>query len=332
MNTLAQLLTVVLCWGCLKVSASASQLHRVNRDGVVYAAAPQERGSYSVGAAGGQYNYGYNTGDGIAKVEVRQPDGSIVGSYRYFDPTGKQVVRSYIADKRGFRVLGNDLPISPDTPASKIHGLHAFTGAVEGTSEFAIPPPLGPNTVQQTHSVQLQQQQAHQKLQQQQLQEKLVQQSQQQQQLQEQLVQKQQEVYRKQQQQLEEQRRQLQLQQEKLEALQRELETQQLKIQQQIQQPQFPYQQQQLPVQQQPQPFQMSTQHHYQTSILPQQQGLPHTKNHLTGGITSPYFLFDRQINYDFPAGFAYLGMPTITSPASNTPYPKSSYVIGQSR
>lgn len=62
--------------------------------GVVYAAAPQERGAYAVATPKGRYNYGYNTGDGIAKVEVRQPDGSIVGSYRYFDPTGKQVSES----------------------------------------------------------------------------------------------------------------------------------------------------------------------------------------------------------------------------------------------
>merc|ERR1719369_515034 len=82
----------------------------------LYASAPQERGQFHRAGAGG-YNYGYNTGDGIAKVEVRRPDGSIVGSYRYFDPLGRQVVRSYIADASGFRVLGNDLPVGPETPA-----------------------------------------------------------------------------------------------------------------------------------------------------------------------------------------------------------------------
>lgn len=72
-------------------AAAAGQLNRVGSGGVVYAAAPQERGAYAVARAGGPYNYGYNTGDGIAKVEVRQPTGTVVGSYRYFDPNGKQV-------------------------------------------------------------------------------------------------------------------------------------------------------------------------------------------------------------------------------------------------
>merc|ERR1719369_2336268 len=60
----------------------------------LYASAPQERGQFHRAGPDG-FNYGYNTGDGIAKVEVRRPDGSIVGSYRYFDPLGRQVVRSY---------------------------------------------------------------------------------------------------------------------------------------------------------------------------------------------------------------------------------------------
>nr|XP_053628930.1 histone-lysine N-methyltransferase 2D-like [Cherax quadricarinatus] len=301
MNTLALLLTAALCcWRCGRVMASAG-IHTVSHKGVMYAAAPQERGAYSVGPAGGRYNYGYNTGDGIAKVEVRQHDGSIVGSYRYFDPTGKQVVRSYVADNRGFRVLGNDLPISPDTPASKVLGAPAFTAAVEGTREFAIPPPLGASTLSQTSSYQLQQQQS------------------QQQQLQDQLVKRQQEAFRLQQQQLEEQRRQLRLQEEKLEALQRELDARHLRIQQQLQQSQVSVHQQQLPVQQ------------YQFQSHQQQSQLPQIQNQLTGGLTSPYFYFQHDINYDFPAGFAYAGLPVInTSPSRKTVYPKSTYTIGQ--
>ncbi|XP_045609691.2 putative mediator of RNA polymerase II transcription subunit 8 [Procambarus clarkii] len=301
MHTLA-LLTAVLSCGCI---TALGELHRVSHGGVVYAAAPQERGAYSVGAEGGRYNYGYNTGDGIAKVEVRQEDGATYGSYRYFDPNGKQVVRSYVADKRGFRVLGNDLPISPDTPASKVLGAPAFTGAVEGTAEFAIPPPLGSNAPPQTSSFQTQQfsQQQH---------------------LQDQLIQRQQETYRRQQQQVEEQRRQLRLQQEKLEALQRELEAQHLKIQQQLQQQQQIHFPQQPPVQQNYQ-FQASLQQQQQQSRFPQ------TQNQLTGGLTSPYYYFQQQLNYDFPAGFAYSGgMPVInTSPAGKTVYSKSPYVIG---
>lgn len=84
------LLLSIICCGSVQV-LTARELHKVSSDGVVYAAAPEERGAYSVGETDGLYNYGYNTGDGIAKVEVGRPDGSVIGSYRYFDPNGKQV-------------------------------------------------------------------------------------------------------------------------------------------------------------------------------------------------------------------------------------------------
>ena len=42
----------------------------------------QDRGQYHR-SSGGSYNYGYNTGDGVAKVEVKRKDGSVVGSYRF---------------------------------------------------------------------------------------------------------------------------------------------------------------------------------------------------------------------------------------------------------
>ncbi|KAK8407087.1 hypothetical protein O3P69_002011 [Scylla paramamosain] len=100
-----QALLLFLCCVAAQWTAGHSA-SKVNREYILYAMAPEDRGSYYVNPKGGRYNYGYNTGDGIAKVEVQQPDGSIVGSYRYFDPNGKQVVRSYVADNKGFRVLG----------------------------------------------------------------------------------------------------------------------------------------------------------------------------------------------------------------------------------
>ncbi|XP_071529804.1 uncharacterized protein [Panulirus ornatus] len=327
MSTKALLLSIICC-GSLQV-LTAEELHKVSSDGVVYAAAPQERGAYSVGGAGGHYNYGYNTGDGIAKVELGQPDGSVVGSYRYFDPNGKQVLRSYIADEKGFRVMGNDLPISPDTPASQIPGSPAFTAAVEGTDKFAIPPPLSfqSSSETQTSSTQLEQQVASNQLQVEQqvpssqLQGEQQQASSSQLQLQQQL-QSQQEEYQRHLQQLEEQRRQLQIQQEKLQALQRELEAQQLKIQQQFQVLQ-PQPQQYRPVQQ------------FQTPAQPQAHEPQYLQlqNQLTGGLTSPYYYFQHDLNYDFPAGFAYTGLPTLRSPAPSRPQqPGTSYIIGQAR
>ncbi|XP_027212217.2 mediator of RNA polymerase II transcription subunit 12 [Penaeus vannamei] len=289
MNTRVILLTALCHVLGRSTAAAAGQLNRVGSGGVVYAAAPQERGAYAVARAGGPYNYGYNTGDGIAKVEVRQPTGTVVGSYRYFDPNGKQVVRSYIADEKGFRVLGNDLPISPDTPASQVHGTPAFTGAVEGTSEFDVPPPLSPNTqYQTTHTVNVPQTQQPQSVQQQALQQQ-----------QSALLQEQQLQFQQQQEQLEEQRRQLRLQQEKLEALQRDLEQQQQSFRQQYEK----QTQQHVLTQPEPQPQPSQQQFQYQT------------QNTLSGGYTSPYYYYPHQYDYDFPAGFAFAGLPVVKPP-----------------
>ncbi|XP_018016659.1 uncharacterized protein LOC108673355 [Hyalella azteca] len=120
----------------------------------LYVSAPAGRGQYHRGSSG-SYNYGYNTGDGVAKVEVKRPDGSVVGSYRYFDPNGKQIVRSYVADSKGFRILGNDLPISPDTPAAAIVGAPALTAPVEGAANEVVDSSINPskrfNTVDIAH-------------------------------------------------------------------------------------------------------------------------------------------------------------------------------------
>ncbi|XP_042862031.1 probable serine/threonine-protein kinase yakA [Penaeus japonicus] len=289
MNARVFLLTALCSALGRNTATAAGQLNRVGSGGVVYAAAPQERGAYAVAKAGGPYNYGYNTGDGIAKVEVRQPTGTVVGSYRYFDPNGKQVVRSYIADEKGFRVLGNDLPISPDTPASQVLGTPAFTGAIEGTSEFDIPPPLSPNSqYQTTHAVNVPQTQQPQFVQQEALQKQ-----------QSAFLQEQQLQYQQQQDQLEEQRRQLRLQQEKLEALQRDLEQQQQKFQLQ---------------------YEKQTQQHVSPQPVPQpqpsqQQIQYQTQDTYSGGYTSPYYYYPQQYDFDFPAGFAYAGLPVVKAP-----------------
>lgn len=69
----------------------------------------------------GQYSYGYATADGQTKVETKNFDGTVTGKYSYFDPEGKQVELSYIADKDGFRAAGDHLPTvaaveTPDLP------------------------------------------------------------------------------------------------------------------------------------------------------------------------------------------------------------------------
>ncbi|GAB6022849.1 hypothetical protein CHUAL_006948 [Chamberlinius hualienensis] len=58
----------------------------------------------------GQYSYGYSSADGQAKAEIKGIDGSIAGKYSYIDAHGKRVEVSYVADKNGFRAVGDHLP------------------------------------------------------------------------------------------------------------------------------------------------------------------------------------------------------------------------------
>lgn len=225
------------------------------------------------------------------------------------------MVRSYIADEKGFRVLGNDLPISPDTPASHVLGTPAFTGAVEGTSEFDVPPPLTPNAqYQTTHAVNVPQTQQPQFAQQEALQQQ-----------QNALLQEQQRQFQQQQEQLEEQRRQLRLQQEKLEALQRDLEQQQQNFRQQYEK----QTQQQVSTQTEPQPQQSQQQYQYQTQQS-QQQYQYQTQNTLSGGYTSPYYYYPHQYDYDFPAGFAFAGLPVVKPPVgAKRVHPEEPFAAG---
>lgn len=184
------------------------------------------------------------------------------------------MVRSYVADKRGFRVLGNDLPISPDTPVSHLGGLPAFTGAVEGTGEFEIPPPLGTPASQQQHWYRQHKHHLNKE---------------------QQLLEQQLNEYQKQQKRIEDLRQQL-----------RELEVQQLRLQKKGPGPSYNY---------------------YTHGNHPSQHLA--IRNHLTHGYTSPYRYFDRGIDYDFPAGFAYSGLPTIVD-SPRRRFPQADYVIGR--
>lgn len=180
-----------------------------------------------------------------------------------------------MADERGFRVLGNDLPISPDTPVSHLAGQPAFTGAVEGTAEFEIPPPFGGSASQEQQYLL----QGH--------------------------LHKAQELS-------DQQHREYQKQHQKLEALRhqlRELEAQQLKLQEKS----------------------SSFSYNFNTyDYQPPEQHMT-IRNHLTHGYTSPYRYFNRDIDYDFPAGFAYAGLPTIVN-QPRPRYPQADYIIGRAR
>lgn len=58
----------------------------------------------------GTYSFGYDVSDADSgntqfRNEERYPNGTVVGSYGYIDPSGKPVRYKYIADERGYRFV-----------------------------------------------------------------------------------------------------------------------------------------------------------------------------------------------------------------------------------
>lgn len=71
----------------------------------------------------GEYNYAYETGNGIAAAEqgdlrnVEDQDVIVArGEYSYTDPDGNLVKVSYISDENGFQPQGDHLPVAPEIP------------------------------------------------------------------------------------------------------------------------------------------------------------------------------------------------------------------------
>ncbi|XP_017138353.1 larval cuticle protein LCP-17 [Drosophila miranda] len=75
--------------------------------------------------ANGNYNFGFDTGNGIHRDETGEfrggwPHGSlgVRGSYSYTGDDGQQYTVNYKADKNGFHAEGAHLPTSPSVPAA----------------------------------------------------------------------------------------------------------------------------------------------------------------------------------------------------------------------
>ncbi|XP_068221216.1 uncharacterized protein [Palaemon carinicauda] len=58
----------------------------------------------------GQYAFGYKTGES-SRDETRDVYGHVRGSYSYVDANGEVQTQNYIADDKGFRVTGTNLPV-----------------------------------------------------------------------------------------------------------------------------------------------------------------------------------------------------------------------------
>lgn len=65
----------------------------------------------------GQYSFGFTGGD-LGRYETRDAYGNVQGSYNYIDSEGKLQTQHYVADEMGFRVIGTNLPKSPQVAAT----------------------------------------------------------------------------------------------------------------------------------------------------------------------------------------------------------------------
>ncbi|KAM8719632.1 hypothetical protein ACLKA7_005807 [Drosophila subpalustris] len=85
--------------------------------------------------ASGNYNFGFDTGNGIHRDETGEfkggwPHGSlgVRGSYSYTGDDGQQYTVNYKADKNGFQAEGAHLPTSPSLPAAPHQHRSAASG------------------------------------------------------------------------------------------------------------------------------------------------------------------------------------------------------------
>ncbi|XP_037724219.1 larval cuticle protein LCP-17 [Drosophila subpulchrella] len=98
--------------------------------------------------ANGNYNFGFDTGNGIHRDETGEfrggwPHGSlgVQGSYSYTGDDGKQYTVNYKADKNGFQAEGAHLPVSPSVPAVPAGRSSYGAGGYRGSASSHAPAP-----------------------------------------------------------------------------------------------------------------------------------------------------------------------------------------------
>ncbi|XP_043649354.1 pupal cuticle protein Edg-78E [Drosophila teissieri] len=71
----------------------------------------------------GNYNYQYETSNGIAAQEAGIGGNHASGGYSYYSPEGELVQISYVADANGYQPQGALLPTPPPIPAAILKSL-----------------------------------------------------------------------------------------------------------------------------------------------------------------------------------------------------------------
>uniref|UniRef100_T1IQE7 Cuticle protein 6 n=1 Tax=Strigamia maritima TaxID=126957 RepID=T1IQE7_STRMM len=89
----------------------------------------------------GQYNYGFNSADGIHRSEVRGVDGSVAGSYSYISPEGAKIHIDYSGGALGFNAAGTGIPVPvSDTPEVAAAKSAHYAHHVESAARAAVDP------------------------------------------------------------------------------------------------------------------------------------------------------------------------------------------------
>ncbi|KAH8307104.1 hypothetical protein KR044_004954, partial [Drosophila immigrans] len=90
-------------------------------------AAPQD--AYATGSQfvdiqpDGQYQYRYDTSNGIVGQESGYGGHSVSGSNAYYAPDGQLIQVTYVADENGYQPQGAHLPTPPPIPAAILKSL-----------------------------------------------------------------------------------------------------------------------------------------------------------------------------------------------------------------
>ncbi|XP_017058894.1 pupal cuticle protein Edg-78E-like [Drosophila ficusphila] len=71
----------------------------------------------------GNYNYQYETSNGIAAQESGIGGNHAQGGFSWYSPEGELVQISYLADENGYQPQGNLLPTPPPIPAAILKSL-----------------------------------------------------------------------------------------------------------------------------------------------------------------------------------------------------------------
>ncbi|KAI8040243.1 pupal cuticle protein Edg-78E [Drosophila gunungcola] len=103
---------------CLLAALMLANVHadNINKDALII------RADINPSDAEGNYNYAYETSNGIQVQEAGNANG-VSGSSSFIAPDGTPISLSYVADENGFQPQGAHLPTPPPIPEAILRAL-----------------------------------------------------------------------------------------------------------------------------------------------------------------------------------------------------------------